>query len=551
MGIMKMKALALVALLGLGIAGTAYGVGTVTTSADKVEVQEQVVYGDKAVTTGLRLDMKWRAMQHLSWTTRVELGTEAPVAVTDHQFHMDTNWHRTPWMYSGIYLFDRFTGWGLSVGDFSEFAGNGFRSEAFTAFLQEQLASRQGELKEIGFIRIHNLRAADYFEVYPLDVSFDMPMALYPEMKQNGERYRQVTRALRDFFRIPMLPNQYIDIEMGENPEELFEITTEWDNTMDQDMFYMETECVYTDRNIYLWFDNTTSKGNRVDTSLIPGGYGIYVLPYGPMSQQAGAKPDEVNYDLNEDGLRVFCPLQEEDRILHVSLSLAQDRLLVYVDEQGKLLCKVLDANTAEIMQVLDLGKLAKEEPYGKEQYVTMLDNNELLREQQFRELRTKGANAVTPATYEDDYTYLLFTESYHSERPAEDVEIIHDPQVIATALVARQPDGTYAVPIHVAATEVEQRVDFGPLSSMPYTLNYDGHRLAIAGLSYYYNDDVFDPDKGRPWNLAYLAVYTPEGLQYYGILENSLVKANNIFGYDSRGAIHWTNSDALMLYRK
>ena len=41
----------------------------------------------------------------------------------------------------------------------------------------------------------------------------------------------------------------------------------------------MNTESVVTDDACFFWFGNRTEQDQLVDTSRIPGGYGVYMLP--------------------------------------------------------------------------------------------------------------------------------------------------------------------------------------------------------------------------------------------------------------------------------
>lgn len=51
----------------------------------------------------------------------------------------------------------------------------------------------------------------------------------------------------------------------------------------------MNTESVITDDTCFFWFGNRTDNDRLVDTSRIPGGYGVYMLPYGPLAPDSEA----------------------------------------------------------------------------------------------------------------------------------------------------------------------------------------------------------------------------------------------------------------------
>ncbi len=72
----------------------------------------------------------------------------------------------------------------------------------------------------------------------------------------------------------------------------------------------------------------------------------------------------------------------------------------------------------------------------------------------------------------------------------------------------------------------------------------YDGYRLALSGTF----DRRFNEGGYYTPTAAYLLVYTPEGLQYYGVLQNSLMDANVITGLDWPDSVQWNNNRALKL---
>lgn len=151
-------------------------------------------------------------------------------------------------------------------------------------------------------------------------------------------------RKLLDFIKIPVIKNQKVKLSAEWNSKtstynvkqtSYYSLT---DNNDDNDFFSLYFNATADKNNIYFWFSNKTSKGNLVETSLIPGGYGIYVLPY--RKTYKNNKPIDCSFDF--DNLRNICPIDEKARIEDVYLDLEHGELLVYSSLDGKLrLCVV------------------------------------------------------------------------------------------------------------------------------------------------------------------------------------------------------------------
>ena len=77
-------------------------------------------------------------------------------------------------------------------------------------------------------------------------------------------------------------------------------------STEQGDSFDFYTQSVATDDAFYFFFSNRTQLGNLVDTSRVPGGYGVYRLPYGWVDTDEpykGQADGWHNYDVFADQL--------------------------------------------------------------------------------------------------------------------------------------------------------------------------------------------------------------------------------------------------------
>lgn len=87
---------------------------------------------------------------------------------------------------------------------------------------------------------------------------------------------------IQSFFKIPVLENEYQSVTMVYDPAtgELEHTETSESNGEKDDSFQFSTVSCVTDEAAYFTFNPHTQNGKLVDTSLIPGGYGIYRLPF-------------------------------------------------------------------------------------------------------------------------------------------------------------------------------------------------------------------------------------------------------------------------------
>ena len=87
-------------------------------------------------------------------------------------------------------------------------------------------------------------------------------------------------KAWNDFFKIPVLEEEYMTFRLAKGSDgELF-VTTDYSITKGGDDFGFNVQSCDTEDASYFFFDAHSLNGRVVDTSLIPGGFGIYRMPH-------------------------------------------------------------------------------------------------------------------------------------------------------------------------------------------------------------------------------------------------------------------------------
>lgn len=132
---------------------------------------------------------------------------------------------------------------------------------------------------------------------------------------------------IQSFFKIPVIENEYQSVTMVYDPAtgSLEHTESSGSNNEKDDSFQFSTVSCVTDEAAYFTFNPHTQNGKLVDTSLIPGGYGIYRLPFDTKSGVPKTGELEMVYalDLNKeyngiyaspDGKKLFLTYYMNDR---------------------------------------------------------------------------------------------------------------------------------------------------------------------------------------------------------------------------------------------
>lgn len=440
--------LALVLVCGCGAALAAQAVSA---PREEITFQEHVFSGDPAAADGLTVQLK-AGMQHkANWESTVQFSAQDYRTETSFRFLPAGQAEQPEMSYRGVEI--NFYRDAATSGDADAF---GF-SDAYQALLDTLSPGESGS---------RTIRFADYYDEYPFEFYIDLPGVRYETLADwedasedsdwPGERAQA---ALGRYFRIPVLPDEYIQLGIDKDMDGTGSGRS-ISSVREGDRFWMNTECVITDDACFFWFGNRTDQDRLIDTSRIPGGYGVYMLPYGPLAPDAEAS---AFYGGNEnevytDRLTCFFPVDPETRIEHLGLTPDKTRLLLHTVENNMYYVTLIDCKTGAALQ-----KLAISDFDPKDNYVNITETADFVCIQQ-----TQGRICVL--TQNADGLYQLALRSDYS------------------------PDDLYA-----------------PVYATVRAMAFDGKRLAIVN-----NDETVLSNDG-PSAAAYLAgsteaLITPDG---------------------------------------
>ncbi len=303
-----------------------------------------------------------------------------------------------------------------------------------------------------------------------------------------GQESFALWESLNRFFRIPVLESESRILEAERNSIDSIGgawLSYELDRTKkNSDSFSFETIACSTPEAVYFTFDPHSYRGELVDTSLIPGGYGLYRLPYDPAE-------------------KVFLP---ETLEMVYPLDPTRDYVSIHSSPDGQKLLL-----TSRAWQFGDTEESSRYEVANPEPVT------------EFDRARRLTAEVVDLASMTREKTLDVLQSRYEIQcRDAGDYLVFSD--AVSKICVIAYQDGSYHKTLDLADLAMASRPDedlpcYGYLKQMAY----DGERLVLVGYSYVKADRVQESWDWSPQSDAELAVYDRRGLAYFGRLTDNL----------------------------
>ncbi len=344
---MKRTLSALLAVLILLTAATGAVIHTVDAKKEHIVFTEQILAGDSAHLDGLSVSIKAGYGSALSWDLRHTIGQNPK---TEAEFSL----HGTETEYAvnekfGMYVArDILVSSSHPIGEplssvFPESTVSFVFREAFESLLAE---ARQGKPST------QQIPLSDYFDYYPIEGTL---MFSGFDRGNDGTSVKRFRQMLNDYFRIPVLKEEMRTLSVVAEADKLrYEIKTSGL------YFDFMTQSVFTDDACYFIFDNKAVKDDaRVDTSLIPGGYGIYKLTL-------------TDNDLDTASLSTVFSLDEKTSIRTLDISRDKKSLYLITEENGIGILRILDADTMRVLYCGETDLSLFYEIYSGENYVLL-----------------------------------------------------------------------------------------------------------------------------------------------------------------------------------
>ncbi len=320
----------------------------INSECDQVKITEKVVLGEKSVAEGINITTKNHLKYHLYWETDYTIGKEKSIN-TEYSFYPRQHYdEQQKSNYIGM-IFDN----GLEYGFYEDIpASKQFGLQRAYKELYDSAEYNKEKTKTV-YIK-------DYYDYYPLGIGFDLPNTDWVDYEYGGalkgEPYDSlyVTEKFREYFKIPVLESDRVKISVEKYDDNSYSTGTAEDFVFNLNAIsavsYSKNRCFFAINNYkYADWQNDTDVIEYIDTSLIPGGYGIYSFYYygGDNAERTG---------IMADTLETVYPLQKEAEVMHLSLNADETKLLLFTEENGASYLTVIDIKTmSEIQKILIL----------------------------------------------------------------------------------------------------------------------------------------------------------------------------------------------------
>lgn len=336
----------LLAALVLFSAGFSVAHIAVNNQKEMVTWQEQTLYGDRSLVAGAVVRTTNHLKRHLLWETTGILG-ENLSPTTKFTFTNDSIQYPSEITYEGLYLehaveFMATLGTGTNNG-MPEYAKEKYA--ALIAYCESCYNS-----VEIGQEKYFTLDLANYMDYYSLSGFFDFPDSNWGHFDELDSFYRGIPeeniQAINDFFRIPILGKYVVEWSVNRH-QHGSSVGTSYAGGGKEVCYQPVFDAVYLNDTCYLTFNAVAESGEVADTSLIPGGYGIYRLN---VSRDA-----EGELLLGNPVAEMVYPMDPSKEFNYLDVSDDGRHIYLHTWEDSKLIRTIIDEKTMETLQTVEL----------------------------------------------------------------------------------------------------------------------------------------------------------------------------------------------------
>ena len=479
---MKKTLVILMGLFAFSLAVIVFAGATLGIGIENAEFKETVIYGDVSEVEGVivRRSLKWENLMY--WNTSYTVG-DSEGTKTDYN----------------CYLYEKADSYEYSEPVLS------FMDPYTTPILDPDVEPKEPLQKALfdffkeapnGETTHKMISLKNYTEYYAFDLSVNMDGFSFWIEEQYAEEFAadedtrkqyEVLEHFNDFFKIPVIEQEYyrIGVKKSEDGQLLgYYCRTEnltfhsgdieWETEFpdNADSFQFNVHAIAVGDTCYFTFCPYTLGGTLVDTSLIPGGYGVYSFKYDDQS-------------IDKDSLKLEYVLEPTESV-ELRLDAQKENLLVFYESKGQ---------SAE-----------------KESYLTVLDLQTMKEKQTVLYGRTKAEQGTGCYWIYDDFMVAKYNN-------------------MEAAVLSRKDDGTFQLEYVVSArTEVSGTTNF---LSRKNSFDWDGEKLLVAGANQTI-EESYVPQKNNYINpitgkdmveySAYIAecsffigVFDRDGIRYYG----------------------------------
>ncbi len=312
---------------------------------DNVIITEKYVYGDKTFAENVDINLKILYCENLLWDITHSVGdgkTETDFSIHKNRIDREYEAHNQLNLYTMMHYIS---------------STNGFYKETGLNKAYEELIKTAKPYEETK----KTVLLSDYLDYYPIvvDISFDGKFHLDSSFASQIDdvKEKEFVADFEEFFKIPILEDHKmvigVQVDENGNVHSTGSYGNDGDETFEEFSFYAES--VITDDECFIKFSNRTNFGSIIDTNEIPGGYGIYCLPY--QSNDNG-----ITFDTK--GLKNIFPVKNEEEIYELQLSKDKKDLYMMSKEDNKSYLTVIDVETYKEKAKITLSEIKEHSSY-------------------------------------------------------------------------------------------------------------------------------------------------------------------------------------------
>lgn len=198
------------------------------------------------------------------------------------------------------------------------------------------------------------INISDIYEYYPLNYIVNIDGVYWSGndyenlMSDEKNSEKNIHDVFGEYFKIPVLKNYMIDISVSRSKNSISVGSGISEGCIEYN-YNTDTVSTCTKDTVYFSFANKTSYNIPVDTSLIPGGYGIYAFNY---SKESGS---DTNTGIDSDSLRNVYTLNPDESVIALSVSNDEKNLLVLSTTQNQSIFSVIDIETMKTLKTVTI----------------------------------------------------------------------------------------------------------------------------------------------------------------------------------------------------
>ena len=352
------RIIAIALMLSLLSVGSFFMIGgIVNKERANVTIKENVIYGDKSYADGISVLITAQCNYHLFWNTSFTIGDQN-TTTTDYEFYYDEQYKIGGMPYSGL---------GLDT-DFEYGIDTSTPAEESTG-LQKAYRELYDEL-EPGEEGKKTIYLQDYYTYYPVRISVNLPGVIWNGnsyehlIYKNYENERAVWDKFNEFFKIP-IPEDLPAFEISVSRHLKDSGAATGALGIDRN-FYFNVKSTYTDNRIFFSIGNKYDQKNGedvkyVDTSLIPGGYGLYSFTFKNVRNSTNTNGNTTTFyrgyetGVEADTLEMVFPLEQHAEVIFLTLSNDESKLYMFTKEYNSTYLTVIDIATMNEIQKIKI----------------------------------------------------------------------------------------------------------------------------------------------------------------------------------------------------